>query len=127
MTPYSKSKHPVRDAAILTTGYVAGTEIGFDRQNYLAVLVDFTKGSLTSLQVKIESSVDEGVTYGTQVTETASGGEVTIDAAEYSFDTTGNYWIVISPMLADKVKISVKGTGTVTSSSCTVTAVTGSV
>jgi len=127
MMPYSKSRHQVRSAAILTAGYVAGAEIGFDRQNYLGVLVQFTKGSLTSLEVKIESSIDAGVTYGTQITETASGGVVSVDASEYVFDTSGSYWIVISPLLADSVKISVKGTGTLTGSSVAVSAVTGSV
>ena len=127
MTPNSKSKHPVRSALILSTSYVAGTEIGFDRQNYLAVLVEFTKGSLTTMEVKIESSVDGGVTYGQQITETASGGTVSAALAEYEIDTTGKYWIVVNPLLADSVKISVKGTGTITSSECTVTAITGTV
>lgn len=125
--PYSKSVHAVRDAAILTGSYVAGTEFSMDRQNYLGVLVQFTKGSLTTMELKIETSVDGGTTYGQQSTETASSGTVTIDPAEYQFDTTGSYWIVVNPLLADTVKISVKGTGTATGSSCTITAIVGSV
>ena len=125
--PYSKSKHLVRSAAILTTGYVAGADIGFDRQNYLGVLVKFTKGSLTSLQVKIESSIDDGVTFGQQITETASSGTVTVDGAEFTFDTTGNYWIVVNPLIADAIRISAKGTGTLTGSSLQISAVTSSV
>lgn len=125
MYPSRKSVHPVRASAILTTSYVAGTVVSMDNQNYIGILVEFTKGSLTSLEVKVESSIDGGTTFGQQQTESASNGTVTSDGAFYQYDTTGNYWIVINPLLADQVKISAKGTGTVTSSSLKLTAVTG--
>lgn len=127
MMPYSKSVHAVRTAAILTGSYVAGTAFSLDRQNYLGVLVEFTKGSLTTMELKIETSVDKGVTYGQQTAENASGGTVSVALAERQFSVTGNYWIIVNPLLADTVLISVKGTGTATGSSCAVTAITGSV
>jgi hypothetical protein len=54
--------HVVRAAAILTTSYVPGTVIGIDidpktgqdMNNVLVVYLDYTKGSLASLQVKVE-------------------------------------------------------------------------
>jgi len=125
--PYSKSKHTVRANAVLTSAYVAGTVFSADRQNYLAVLIKYTKGDETSLNVKIETSVDGGTTYGQQVTETTSGGNVAVALAQYDFTATGNYWIVVSPFLADTVKISVKATGGTPTGQVGVDALTGSV
>ena len=127
MPPFTPSKHTVRASAVLTTSYVAGTVFSMDRQNYLGILVDFTKGSLTSLEVKIESSIDGGANYGQQATEATSGGTITTSLGERTFTATGKYWIIVNPLLADTIKISVKGTGTVTSSLCAVSAVTGTV
>jgi len=46
----------VRSAAILTTSYVAGTVIkDVEKFNQLIIYIDFTKGSLTSLELKVES------------------------------------------------------------------------
>lgn len=53
-------KVPVRSSAVLTTSYVAGTLIdallntGTNRFNQLVILVDFTIGSLTTAEIKVE-------------------------------------------------------------------------
>lgn len=125
--PYSKSVHNIRSAAVLTNSYEAATDFGMDRQDYLGVLVEITLGSLTSVEVKIETSVDGGVTFGQQSAESTSGGTITVDLAERTFDADGKYWIVVQPLLADVVRVSIKGTGTVTGSSAALTAITGTV
>lgn len=127
MMPYSKSKHTLRASAVLTGSYVASTVISMDRQNYFALLVQYTKGDETSLNIKIESSIDEGTTYGSQVTETTSGANVAVALAQYDFTATGNYWIVISPMLADTIKVSAKATGGSPTGTLALNALTGSV
>lgn len=47
----------IRDKAVLTTSYVAGTLIeNVDPYNFLVLLVDFVKGSLTTAEIKIETA-----------------------------------------------------------------------
>jgi len=111
MTPFSKSDHLVRAVGALTGAYVAGNVVSMDRQNYVGILVRYVKGDKTSLNVIVESSIDEGATFGRQATLTTSGGIVSVALSQYDFVATGNYWIVISPMLVDRVRISVRATG----------------
>jgi len=118
----------VRTAAILTTGYVAGTVLDFNNtnpalRNQLNILASFTIGSLTSAQIKVEYSND-GTTYYQDTFEAISGTTSTLSLGEYSIAGTGNYVIQI-PIKAAYIKISAKGTGTVTSSSMAIKAVVG--
>lgn len=122
--PNKSKPHVVRASTVLTTSYVAGNVFSCDEHNTLGILVQFTKGSLTSLEVKVEASIDGGVTYGQQTTETATSGSIAVALAERTFTASGNYWIVINPIKADTIKISVKGTGTVTDSLAAVSAIT---
>lgn len=110
ITP-TKSVHTVRADTVLTGSYVAGTEFSTDEHNTLGILVEYTKGDETTLEMKIESSIDGGTTYGQQVAESASSGTITATAAERQFTGSGNYWTLVSPFKADTVKISVKATG----------------
>ncbi len=121
----------VRSAAILTTSYVAGTVIGPDYEgavipseaNQLIVYTSFTIGSLTSGELKVEFSND-GTTYYQQTFTSVSGGTSTASLGNYTWTATGNYRFEI-PIKDNYIKISVKGTGTVTSSSMTVDAIIG--
>lgn len=116
----------VRSAAILTTSYVAGTVIeDIKNNNQLVLLVDFTKGSLTSLEIKIEVS-DDGTNYYQETSESFTAGVGTVSLAYRTIDTTGAYEI-LRPIKAAFVKVSVKGTGTVTGSSCAIKALIGQV
>lgn len=111
-------KHAIRSAAILTTSYVAGTIIGIaEEYNTLALELDFTKGSLTSLEFKVEVSDDDD-NYYQQVAESTTGGTVTPTLAFRTLTVTGKYAFLITPIRAKYIKVSVKGTGTLTSSSC---------
>ena len=123
-------KFNIRSAAILTTGYVAGTVLsptnGYPaKYNQLIVLADFTIGSLTDAQLKIEFSHD-GTTYYQESFSSISGGTDTVSAGVHKFTASGKYRIAI-PIKDNYIKISVIGTGTVTSSSMTVDAVLGTV
>ena len=109
----------VRSAAILTDTYVAGTVIDTQGDyNQMVILPSFTIGSLTSAQLKVEFSND-GTTYHQQTGGSGSGATITETLTEHSWTATGNYRIPM-PLLDRYVKISVKGTGTMTNSSMAV-------
>lgn len=127
----SYTLYNVRSAAILTSSYVAGTVIGPTSEggltpsqgNQLIVYVSFTIGSLTSGELKVEFSND-GSTYYQQTFTSVSGGTSTATIGNYTWTATGNYRFEI-PIKDAYIKISVKGTGSVTSSSMTVDAILG--
>lgn len=111
----------IRTAAILTTGYVAGTVLkecsGYDQ---LTLYVDFTIGSLTDLQVKVEFSVDGGTTYAQETFSSISTTTDTLSIGIHKMAATGVYVINV-PVQGDWIKVSAIGTGTVTSSSLAIT------
>ena len=116
----------VRADAILTTSYVAGIEVvDLEKSNQLMIYLKYTKGSLTSFQLKIEFS-DDGSNYYQQTSESLSAGVSTATPKSFTFAPTSdqNYVLEI-PIKCSKVKISVKGTGTVTASSLQVRAING--
>lgn len=118
--------HAVRSSAILTTSYVAGTVISeAERNNQLVLLVSFTKGSLTSAEIKVEFSPD-GTTYYQETFQSISTGTATETVGEHQISATGNYRIMV-PIKDRYIKVSAKGTGTVTSSAMAITAVLGDV
>jgi hypothetical protein len=114
----------VRSAAILTGSYVAGTVLEQTHEaNQIILLIDFTKGSLTSLEIKVEFSPDN-TTFYQETFQAISSGTATETLGEHTFTATGKYRIPVQIM--DRyIKVSAKGTGTVTSSSVTVDALLG--
>ena len=124
--PNKSYPHNVKALATAITGsYIAGNIFSTDEHNFLGILVEYTKGDETSIQLKIESSIDGGTTYGQQVAESASGGAITTTLAERTLVGTGNYWITISPIKADTIKISSKATGGSPTGTSKITAITG--
>lgn len=117
-------KKAVRAAAILTDSYVAGTVLDSTHEyNQLTLLVDFTKGSLTSLEVKVEFSPDNSAYYQ-ETAQSVSSGTATETVLEHTFTATGKYRIPIQ--INDRyIKVSAKGTGTVTNSSAAIDAILG--
>lgn len=110
----------LRAAAILTTSYVVADLDEFKPEdvataNQIVVFLDFTIGSLTSAEMKIEYSND-GTNWYQESFGTISGGTNTLSVAENLLNATGAY-TVISDIAGRYVRISAKGTGTVTSSS----------
>jgi len=114
----------IREAAILTTSYVSWTVLGLDDNNSAqtlnqsVLLIDFTIWSLTSLELKIEYS-DDAINYYQQTFVDVSWWTAIASAGEYNFSETWSYEIA-NPFKAKYIKVSVKGTWTVTSSSCAI-------
>jgi hypothetical protein len=113
---------PVRTALIPTTSYVVGTVVeNAGQYNQLNVLVQWVAGTATSCEVKVEFSFD-GTTYFRETNATVAGGSSTLVVNEYTFTTAGNYEIKV-PISARYIKISIKGTGTLTTSTVAVDAI----
>jgi len=126
MLPLKKSKHILRTALVLTSSYVPSSVISVDEHNYMGVKVSYTKGDETSMELKIESSIDFGVSYGQQSSLGSPSGGVS-GASPYviQFTSTGEYWIDVAPLKADTLRVSVKSTGGTPTGTCGMTAVTG--
>lgn len=118
-----KGSSEIRSSAVLTTAYV-DTDV-VDTAGYSQVMLCFnlTRGSLTSFQYRVWMSQDN-VNWYREATEDVSSGEITDEEAFYSltFADDVDYFKVI-PCYGAYLKLSVKGTGTVTGSACAVTVV----
>jgi len=111
----------VRSAAILTNSYVAGTIIeGAQSFNQMFVQCDFTIGSLTDAQIKIEFSWD-GTNYFQETYSSVSSGISTESLGVHKLSDDGKYTISV-PIVAKYIKISAIGTGTATGSSLIINA-----
>ena len=119
----------LRASAILTSSYVAWSVLWLDDKNLAQELnqsvlfIDFTKGSLTSMELKIEFS-DDGVKFFQQSFIDISWGTATVSAWEYTFTATGTYEIS-NPYKARYMRVLVKWTGTATNSACSITWIIG--
>jgi hypothetical protein len=105
-----------RAAAILTTGEVAASALDLNEAwgSRVSVFLDFTLGSLTNVVVRFYASMD-GTTYYPVSADTGAVMTETVTATATRAYTVGNLvgwkWF----------RASVQGTGTVTSSSATLT------
>ena len=136
---------PIRDAAILTTGYVAGNVIGAVNAgekpasgqmlqhfvgtaglfNQIILYVDFTKGSLTTAEILVEFSDNNVDWYAETVDDVNAGtGIITERNAVRQLTANGKYRIPIR-VNDNYIRVSIKGTGTVTSSSAKIGAIIG--
>jgi glucan biosynthesis protein len=131
MTIDYKEPVTIRSAAALTTSYVAATTLGketgqstkVNEYNQLILYVDFTIGSLTSAEIKVEFSPDNTSWYQ-ESHEKLDNGTANVYTLTYTLSATGAYRIPIQ--CNDRyIKVSAKGTGTVTGSSMTIKAVMG--
>lgn len=148
MHPFNDYRYmPIRDAAILTTSYVIGNIIGkvpntlaanpptpiyiggpVGLLNQLILYVDFTKGSLTTAELIVEfnndCTDDNGWYQETEDDIAASTGIITERNVVRQFGASGKYRIPIK--INDQfIRVSIKGTGTVTSSSAKINAIIG--
>ena len=114
----------IRGAAILTASYVAWTVIWQDDNNRIQELnqsvlyIDVTLWSLTSVELKLEYS-DDGVNYYQQTFIDISGWTASASLAEYTFTADGGY-IIANPFKSKYLRVSAKGSWTVTGSSCAI-------
>lgn len=124
---------PLRDSAVLTGSYVTATPVigreSLTIQNYdnnqLIVYADFTKGSLTSAEIKVEFSPD-GTTWVQETAGDYAAGVTTLSPHSYTVTASGLYRIPI-PMKEAFVRVSAKGNGTVTNSLLSLKAVVAQV
>jgi hypothetical protein len=121
----SSSLITVRSSAVLTNSYVAGTVLETFLQNQLVLMVNFTKGSLTTAEVKLEFSYD-GTNYVQETFRLITGGSSAETLGEHVYSASGAYTIDL-PIMYRYVRVSAKGTGTVTDSLMGITAVIGTV
>ena len=123
----------IREDAILTNSFVDAIVLGevtdtrsnhTALKNQLMLYVDFTLGSLTSLELRFEFSPD-GVTYYRETEQSAvSTGVVTSTPFDHTFTATAADRLAL-PIKDAFVKISAKGVGTLTSSTLKLTAALG--
>jgi len=118
----------IRAAAILTNSYVPATVLGVadlvESKNQLVLLISFTIGSLTDGRVRVEFSPDGTTYYRETSTSAPTAGLVDDVAFDHRYVASGNYRIAI-PLKDRYVRVSALGTGTLTASSMTITAVVG--
>jgi len=113
----------IRAAAILTNAYVAGTILeNCQKFNTLYINYDFTIGSLTNCQIKVEVSID-GTNYYELMSDSISSGVDTLSSLVYLLNATKKGSTTPLAIATKYIKISAVGTGTVTSSSLKLDAV----
>jgi len=116
----------IRRSAVLTTSYVAATVIeNAQFNNQLVLEVDFTIGSLTTAEFIVQFS-DDGTTYFDEIVETVSSGTATAVPLVHAVGATGKKRYMI-PIKDKYIKVSAKGTGTVTNSLMEIRAFLGNV
>jgi len=119
-----RARATVRAAAILTNSYVAASEFDLSRFREFIVFFDVTQASLTSVEYKIEQSFDGGSTWYNIGAESVTLGTITEGLPEYTRTLAANEkWFKVFQAVGDRVKVSIKGTGTLTACSATVTIV----
>ncbi len=106
----------IRATTVLTGSYVAGTIASFDEHNMVGLEITYVKGDETSIQLKVETSIDGGTTYGQQAVQSTSGGTTTLVPNEYSltaasFPASQVINLLINPIKGDHLKVSAKATG----------------
>lgn len=136
---------PVRiGVGVLTTSYVAGTVIGgvstdsprvideVDDYNFLALEVQYAHGSLTTAEIKVEFSDDNSTWYQIVGGSKTAGVDTASGFVAQLATTDGNFYININAeafnggqFKTKYIRISAKGTGTLTSSLMTIYAVVG--
>lgn len=121
----------IRAAAILTGSFVSGDSdinmfnVNPALRNQLNLLLDFTVGSLTSVDIKIQYSND-GSDWYDETFETITGAVAAMVNGLYNFTATGKY-VLSLPIKAAYIRVQARGNGTATSSLLKVGAVVGTV
>lgn len=132
MSKAIKISRVIRPSAVLTASYVFTTGVDVRSCNQAALLVDFTKGSLTTGEIKAQGSQDGTTWYDIPFSNTTAG---TTSSNEFlaplrvyvhQMDASSTH-IVYVPLVLKWFRIGYKGTGTVTNSLGAVTLVAGTV
>lgn len=115
-SPY-KSGKTIRSSTILTNSYVDTDVLITKELSRVAVLFDLTQGVLTSIEYRVFISPD-GVNWFIEATETVAAGEITDTPSNGTIDMSAGdtKYFKIFNCYAPYMKLSIKGTGTVTAS-----------
>ena len=106
----------VRASTIATTSaYVNGTAFSMNTHNAIGIEVNYARGTETSLEIRLQVSNDDGVTWVQESAESVSGGTITKSLAERSYSATGIYSELIQPVRAKLVRLAAKTTTATTS------------
>lgn len=117
--PY-KSWQTIRTTLILTNSYVDTNVLNANEFSKMAILFDLTKGSLTSIQYQIWISYNQ-IDWYVEATETVGAGTITDDAANGTTTPAGDVkYFKPLDCFAPYLKLSIKGTGTVTNSAAAI-------
>lgn len=107
-----------RAAAILTNGYVASAAIDVSTSNQVIFFINFTIGSLTDADLKVEFSPD-GTNWYQETYAVISGDTSAETLGIHTYGASGAFRLPIE--VAEKyIRISAIGNGTVTNSSMTI-------
>ncbi len=110
----------MRSAAILTNAYVNTDIIDTSAYSGIGLYIDITQGSLASLEYQVWNSFDN-VNWFVEATEAISAATITDTAVNYTITLSGNVkYFKVLPCYGAYIKLAVKGTGTLTASSCTI-------
>ena len=120
----------LRAAAILTNGAVASSVLDCRNANQVTVAVNFTLGSLTNMLIKVQLSNDKTNWYDYEIDDVTNAVvastalNIPARSLQRLFDGSCSLAFQV-PVKAAYLRLSVLGTGTVTSSSCDITAFLG--
>ena len=117
----TKAVDTLRAAAALTTSYVTATDDAAMRgYDVVRLFFDITKGSLTSFQYRVWSSHD-GVNWFQEANESVAATVITDSVHNYTMVLGANVkYFKDIPIYGVYLRVDVKGTGTVTGSSCAI-------
>jgi len=109
-TPSYLHRALTRPATILTASFVAhDIDENLGEFNQIALEIDLTLGSLTSLEIKIETGDNFQDLYET-VNVTESSGITTVDAKIFKLSASGKV-VIPFQIITRKLRISVRGEG----------------
>lgn len=95
----------IRASAVLTSSYVAATDIDCQNASQVYIYLNYTKGDETSCEVKVEYSYDDTTYF--QETAVTTGATAALTISTYQMTATGKFVLQI-PIMARWLRISVK-------------------
>lgn len=130
MNGYSYESRTIRESAILTNSFTPADIIEqtgsffLTEKNQLALYVYFTKGSSTSMEVRVRFSPDSITSnrFLKETTKSISGSTTTLTPNDYTMTESG---IILINTKAKYIEVSVKCTGSTSGTLCELVAVTG--
>lgn len=114
-----KNLETIRSAAILTGSYVASDSFDVGKFDLIELHIDFTIGSLDSMELALEKSLDGGTTWRSDTNLVINTEDVDTYTSYLQFSATTSCFVRV-PASGGKYRVKAKGTGTATDSSLAV-------